>query len=142
MNTLVEYTLVFWRGTSLQQYTHLQISINAVNFFRHQDLGILDDECSAGRYPPRMVLEVSSTYAMCPSIIKMTFTGASEEFHTDIQLRWPLSKCGNVTLAIEITIPLIIILDELHLQMLGRQGGNDNTANRQLLNGVVQPHQY
>ena len=73
-------------------YSYLQVSINAVNFFRHQDLGILDDECSACRYPPRMVLEVSSEYAVYPSFIKLTFVGASEEFQTEIQLRWPRSK--------------------------------------------------
>ena len=75
--------------------TYLQISVDDVNFFRHLDLGNLDEECSANRYPPRMVLEVSSEYATLPSVIKLTFTGASEEFSTEIQLRWPRSEIFN-----------------------------------------------
>ena len=94
-----------------------------------------------------MVLEVSSAYAVYPSVIKLTFTGASEEFSTEVQLQWPRSKSNLILhhslFATEITITLILILDELDLQVLGRQGGNDNAgpANRQPLhfNGVVQP---
>ena len=70
--------------------------MNDVNFFRLLDLGTLDIESSEGRYPPRMVLEVSSEHAVLPSVIKLTFTGACEEFMTEIQLRWPRSETQSL----------------------------------------------
>ena len=94
-----------------------------------------------------MVLEVSSTYAVYPAVIKLTFTGAIEEFSTEIQIQRLRGKSNNITSFIirywSYYNNNLDILDELDLQALGRQGGNDNfgPANMQPLhfNGFVQP---
>lgn len=63
-----------------------------MDFFRLNELETLYDECSTNNYPPRIVLEVSSEYAEYPSFIQLTFTGADEDFSTEIQLRRPRSE--------------------------------------------------
>ena len=58
------------------------------------ELGTLESDCNENKYPPRMVLEVSSDYnnAVLPSVIKLSFTGAKRDFSTEISLFCPLSK--------------------------------------------------
>lgn len=79
-----------------------QLFIDDVNFFNLYELGTLESDCNENKYPPRMVIEVSSdsSVTVFQSKIKLTFTGARREFPTEISLSSPLSKTPSLCLAL------------------------------------------
>ena len=71
-----------------------QLFTDDVNFFNLYELGTLESDCNENKYPPRMVIEVSSdcNNAVLSSVINLSFTGAKKSFSKEISLICPLSK--------------------------------------------------